>query len=98
MILSIRDYTIIKVVQATHHQGDVRYGSSWGIKYSCMSLMSITWTFFRSPALWDKFDLHSILGKVDQLFKFIGKFRYLEMEDLPQEFLEEKFYINVQFL
>ena len=49
-----KGYTIIKVVQATHHQGDIRYGSSWGIQYSCMSLMSITWTFFRSPALWDK--------------------------------------------
>ena len=30
MALSIRDYTIIKVVQATHHQGDVIYGTSRG--------------------------------------------------------------------
>ena len=28
-----------------------------------------------------------ILGKVDKLFKFNSKFRYLEMEDLLQEFL-----------
>ena len=31
MALSIRDYTIIKVVQATNNQDDVRYGTSRGI-------------------------------------------------------------------
>ena len=60
-----------------------------------MSLMSITWT---SPGLWDKFDLYSILGKGDQLLKFIGKFRYLGIEDLPQEFLVENVSVNVKFL
>ena len=89
MALSVRDYTIIKVVQATHHQGNVKYGISRGIQYSCMSLMSINWILFRSPGLWDKFDFDWILGKGDQLFKFMGKFRYLGMEDLPQEFLVE---------
>ena len=39
-----------------------------------------------------------MLGKGDQLFKFIGKFRYLGIEDLPQEFLIENSLINVQFL
>ena len=32
------------------------------------------------------------------MFKFIGKFRYLGMEDLPQRFLVEKSSINVKFL
>ena len=63
MALSIWDFTIIKVVQATHHRGDVRYGSSRGAQCSCMFLMSISWTLFRSPGLWDKFDLDSILCK-----------------------------------
>ena len=39
MSLSIRDYTLIKVVQASHHQGDVRYGGSRVIQCLCMSLM-----------------------------------------------------------
>ena len=39
-----------------------------------------------------------ILGKMVQLFKFIGKFRYLGKEDLPQEFLVENSSINVEFL
>ena len=95
MALSVRDYTIIKVVQATHHQGEVRYGASRGIQCLCMSLISVSWTLFKSPQLWDKFDLDSILGKAlpniipfkgNQLFKIISKFKYLGMEDLPQEF------------
>ena len=43
----------------------------------------------RSPSLWNAFDLDCILSKGNQLFKFIGKFRYLWIDDLPQEFLIE---------
>ena len=46
-------------------------------------LISIIWTFFGTPSLWNKFDLDCILGKGDQVLKFTGKFRYLGTEDLP---------------
>ena len=67
----------LRVVQATHHQSDFRYGTSSGIQCSCMCLMSVIWTWFRSPGMWDTFDLDCTLGKGDQLFRSIGKFRYL---------------------
>ena len=54
MTLSIR---IIRVVPTTHHHGDVRYGTSRGIQCSCMSLVSVIWTMFRSPGLRDKLDI-----------------------------------------
>ena len=44
---------------------------------------------FKSPGLWDKFHLDFLLGKGDQLFKFIGKFRYFGMEHLRQMFSTE---------
>ena len=31
------------VIQATHHQGDIRYGTTAGIQCSRMSIMSICW-------------------------------------------------------
>ena len=68
MALSIRDYTIIKVVQASHHQGDIRYGASRGIQCSCMSFMSVSWILFKSPGMWDKFELDCTLAKGDQLY------------------------------
>ena len=98
MPLNKIDYTIIKVVQATHHQGDVRYGISTDIQCSCMSLISVSWTLFRCPGQWDKLELDGMLGKRDQFFKSLGKFRYLGIEDLPQEFLTEGFEVNAQFL
>ena len=87
MSVSIRDYTLIKVVQVSHHQGDIRYGASRSIHCSCMSLISVSWTLFKSPGLWNKFNLDYILGKRDQLFKLIVKFRYLGVEDLPHKFM-----------
>ena len=43
-------------------------------------------------------DLDPILGKGDQLFKLIGKFRCLGIESLPQEFLIENCTINVEYV
>ena len=53
---------------------------------------------FKSPGLWYKFDIDYILGKVDYLFKFIGEFRYLGIEELPQGFLIVNVSVNVKFL
>ena len=65
MALGIRDYTIIKVVQATHHQDDVRYDTFIGMQCPCGSLVSVTWALFRSAGIWDKSYLDCILGKGD---------------------------------
>ena len=89
----------MKIVQAAHHQGHIRYGASRSIQCSCMSLISVSWTLFEAPGLWDKlWDVDSTLGKGDKLFEFIGKFRWLGMEDLPQEFWIKNCFINVEFL
>ena len=47
----IGNFTIIKVVQASHHQTDAIYDVSHGIQCSCMSRMSISWTLFKLPSL-----------------------------------------------
>ena len=98
MALSMRDCTTIKVVQATHHQGDIRYGTSRGITRSCMSLVSVIWILFRFPGVWDKFNLDFILIQGGNLFIFIQKFRYLGMEDLLQVFLVENSSLHVEFI
>ena len=53
---------------------------------------------FKSPCVWNKFDLDCIFGKGSQLLKFIGKFRYLGVEDLPKEFMIENYLVNVELL
>ena len=98
MTLSTKGYTVIKVIQVTLHQRDIRYVVPRDIQCSCISLISLSWTPFKSPSLCIKFDLNSILGKGQLLFRFTGKFRYLEMEGLPQEFQIENCPMNVEFL
>ena len=50
---------------------------------SCIPLVSVSWcnckvsVIVQSPGLFGKFHLHCLLGKENQLFTFIGKFRYL---------------------
>ena len=53
----------MKVVQATHQQGDIRYGMSRGIQCSCMSLMSVCWTLFKTESMRHSFDLDCMLQK-----------------------------------
>ena len=100
MGLSNFDSRIMKIVQATYHQGDARYGMSRGIQCSYMSLMSVCWTLLKSASIWDSFEslVGCILQKGDLLFKSLSNYRYLGMEDLPQEFFIENSSINVEFL
>ena len=41
----------MKVVQAIHHQGDIRYGILRGMQCSCMSIMSLCWILFKSESI-----------------------------------------------
>ena len=67
----MKDCTIIKVVQATHHKSDVRYGTSSRIQNSCMCLMSLIWTLFGCPGVWDKFNLDCILDCISVIRIFL---------------------------
>ena len=73
--LSISDSTIIKLVQAIYYQGNVWYGTSRCMQWSCMSLISASSALFRSPGQWNKLDLGGLLGKADHSFKSHGKLR-----------------------
>lgn len=62
-----------------------------------MPLISVSLTLFKSLSLRGEFKLDCIVGKEDQLFKCIGKFRHHGMEDLPQEVLIENCSVNIEF-
>ena len=95
MALSNFDTRVIKVVQATLHQGDIRYGMSRGMQCSCMSLMSVYWILFKSARILDSFDIDCILQKGDLLFKSLNNYRYRGVEDLTQELFIENLSIII---
>ena len=93
MALCNFDTRIVKVVQVTHHQADIRYGMSKGIPV----LMYVTYVGLLD-IIWDSFDLDCILEKGDFLFTSLNNYRYFRMEDLPQELFIENLSINLEFL
>ena len=76
--------TPTKIVRATHHQGDLKYGATTGIQCSCISLMSVCWNSFMSVTTWDGTDLDMILVNGDWLFKSFNQYRLLGVDDLPR--------------
>ena len=76
-----RSIHISKIVQGTHFQGDICYGSTAGIQCLCISLMAVCWSLIKSASRWDSNGC--ILRKVDELFKSLNKFKLLGAEDPP---------------
>ena len=70
-----RSIHISKVVQGTHHQGDIRYGTTAGNQCLCISLIAVCWSFIKSISRWDSNDLDQILREGDELLKSLNKFK-----------------------
>ena len=81
--VSSRSIHISKIVQGTHHQGDIRYGTSADVQCLCMSLMAVCWSLIKSISRWDGIDLDQILGKGDELSPSIS-LNYLELRICQQ--------------
>ena len=71
MVLSKKDYTIIKMAQATHPQRDFRCGTSMVYSDHKFLFCKLTLLVYGINLIWDKFNLNCILCKGDQLLKFI---------------------------
>ena len=48
-----------------------------------MSLTAVCWSLIKSISRWDGIDLDQTLGKGDELFKSLNKFKLLGVQDLP---------------
>ena len=57
--------------------------------------MSVCWALFKPVSVWYTFDLDCVLQKGNLLFKSLNNYRYLEMENLPQELFIKNSTINV---
>ena len=72
-----------QIIQGTHHQGDIRYGTNTIIQYFCISLIAVSWSLIKSISKWDSNHLDRILGKGGELFKSLNKFKLIGVEDSP---------------
>ena len=82
-------FAIRKVVQASHHQGDIiRYGrESAGKQCTANAYFAIFFSSIKKVSVWDSFDLDYVLKQVDKIFKKVcedkERYEYLAVDELP---------------
>ena len=93
-----RSIHISKIVQGTHHQGDIHYRTTAGIQHLCISLMAVCWSLIKSISRWDSNDIDRTLRKGDVLFKPFNKFKLLRIEDLSTKMEIYSHFIDIALL
>ena len=63
-----RNYIIKKTIQASHHQGHVRYGRSAGMQCASNAYLAIIFSTIKNINMWKPFDLDYILEQGDRVF------------------------------
>ena len=76
-------YTILKLVKASYHQGNTRFGSKAGTQCACNSLFALVWSIIRKVSLWNTNDLNYILDMGNSLYSKLNLDRPLSINDLP---------------
>ena len=87
-----------RVIQASFHQGNEKFGSTKGIQCSCISLFTITFSAFKNVARWNCHDLEYVIEQGDALYKTTGRTDFLACTDLPKDLLIENVPVRVDFL
>ena len=91
-------YTTLKVVKASYHQGNSRFGVTAGSQCACNSLFALAWSIIRKVFLWNTFDLNYILEHGDLMYKSLNLIRPLAIIDLPCNIDTGVCRINVEML
>ena len=86
-----RPFAIRKAGQATHHQGDIRYGSdSAGKQCTSNAYFAIIFSSIKRHRLWKSFDLDYVMEQGDKMFKKVCEdkklYEYLAVDELLLNF------------
>ena len=90
----LRDFAIKKSVQASHHQGHLKYRESAGMQCTSNAYFSIAYSLIKKPSIWKSWDLDYVLEQGDILPKSVGIGQPLAVDELPINFKIENFELN----
>ena len=76
-------FRILKVIQGSFHQGDLKFGHTAGIQCACNSLYALCWSTIKRVSVWTTSDLDYVLENGDGLFKSINTNMALNVDELP---------------
>ena len=77
-------YKILKVVQGSFHQADIKFGETAGRQCACNILFSIAWSTIRRVGFSNTADIDFILTEGDLIYKQLKAVSFLSVDDLPQ--------------
>ena len=90
----LRNFAIKKSVQASHHQGHLKYRESAGMQCTSNAYFSIAYSLIKKPSIWKSWDLDYVLEQGDILLKSVGIGQPLAVDELPINFKIENFELN----
>ncbi|XP_057302950.1 uncharacterized protein LOC130637935 [Hydractinia symbiolongicarpus] len=91
--------TILKTIQGSFHQGDVRLGTFTGTQCMCNSLFAIVWSALKKVSFWNPGDLDHILSEGTKWYTNLGYTnQYLSASELPNSLVLENEVIQIQSL
>ena len=76
-------FRILKVIQGSFHQGDLKFWHTAGIQCACNSLYALCWSTIKRDSVWTTSDLDYVLENGDSLFKSINTNVALNVDELP---------------
>ena len=77
-------YSILKVVQGSFNQANLKFGETAGRQCACNTLFSIAWSVIRQVGLWNSSDLDFILNEGDKIYKGLHIGTFISADELPQ--------------
>ena len=94
----LRNFAIKKSVQASHHQGHLKYRKSAGMQCISNAYFAIAYSVIKKPSIWKLWALDYVLEQGDILFKNVGIGQPLAVDELPINFKIESFDLNTVML
>ena len=95
---SNRNYAIKIVLQASHHQGNSKYGESAGMQCTSNSYFAIIFSAIKSIDIWKTFSLDYILEQGDNIFTEVGVYQSLAVDELPHDVSIEDTHVSAEML
>ena len=93
-----RSYIIKKTINASHHQGHVRYGRSAGMQCTSNAYLVVIFSKSKYINRWKPFDLNYILEQGDGIFKDVDVNQALAVDELSLNISIEDVHISTKML
>ena len=92
------NYAIKKLVQASHHEGNSKFEESAGMQCTNNAYFAVIFSTIKSIEILKTFDLDYILEQGENIFKQVGVYQPLTVDELPHDISIEGTHVSAKML